>query len=221
MAHSSACWQGVTIPAGFARLRDSIHREGMNLSCRTAEFPRTRSGGNYDGRQERRKGLVSGCTTIPRVFHSHGMKTGNGVVGTGQAVVGEKGMPWRVGALTRALLCGDPYWLSAAVRAWLARERTLAVGDSDEKEGNRRNGIGECSPAADHPMLSGRLFRPGSTYTVTSTPQPREGSMSVYGSTSWMVVSRCRATRSGQLLRGSGASVPVLASAPRKAVVRA
>ena len=38
------------------------------------------------------------------------MKTGNGVVGTGQAVVGEKGMPWRVGALTRALLCGDPRW---------------------------------------------------------------------------------------------------------------
>ena len=68
--------------------------------------------------------MVSGCTTTPRVLHSHGMKTGNGVVGTGQAVVGEKGMPWRVGALTRALLCGDPYWLSAAVRAWLVRERT-------------------------------------------------------------------------------------------------
>ena len=79
------------------------------------------------------------------------------------------------------------------------------MGDSDEKEGNRRNGIGECSPAADRPMLSGRLLRSGSTYTVTSTPQPREGSMSVYGSTSWMVVSRCRVTRSGQLLRGSGA----------------
>ena len=52
--------------------------------------------------------MVSGCTTTPRVFHSHGMKTGNGVVGTGQAVVGEKGNALaRVGALTRALLWGD------------------------------------------------------------------------------------------------------------------
>ena len=55
--------------------------------------------------KKRRKGLVSGCAAIPRVFHSHGMKTGNGVVGTGQAVVGGKGNALaRVGALTRALL---------------------------------------------------------------------------------------------------------------------
>ena len=105
--------------------------------------------------------MVSGCTTIPRVFHSHGMKTGNGVVGTGQAVVGEKGMPWRVGALTRALLCGDPYWLSAAVRAWLARERTLAVGDSDEKEGNRRNGIGEYALLSTTRCSQGACSGPG------------------------------------------------------------
>ena len=43
-----------------------------------------------DGRKGER-GWFQAVQPLPRVFHSHGMKTGNGVVGTGQAVVGEKG----------------------------------------------------------------------------------------------------------------------------------
>ena len=79
----------------------------MNLSCRTAEFPRTRSGGNSDGRQERKKGLVSGCAAIPRVFQAHGMKTGNGVAGTGQAVVGEKGNALASRCTHQGIIVGD------------------------------------------------------------------------------------------------------------------
>ena len=56
------------------------------------------------------------------------MKTGNGVVGTGQAVVGEKGNAL-VSALTRQ---GIIVWgftlVSVAVRAWLVRERTRCRG---------------------------------------------------------------------------------------------
>ena len=95
----------------------------MNLSCRLAEFPRTAGGGNSDGRQERRKGLVLGCTTTPRVLHSHGMKTGNGVVGTGQAVVGEKGNALASRCAHQGIIVWGSTLVSAAVRAWVARER--------------------------------------------------------------------------------------------------
>ena len=100
----------------------------MNLSCRLAEFPRTAGGGNSDGRQERRRGLVLGCTTTPRVLHSHGMKTGNGVVGTGQAVVGKKGNALASRCAHQGIIVRGSVLVSAAVRAWLVRERTCCRG---------------------------------------------------------------------------------------------
>ena len=105
----------------------------MNLSCRLAEFPRTAGGGNSDGRQERRKGLVSGCTTTPRVLHSHGMKTGNGVVGTGQAVVGEKGNALASRCAHQGIIVWGSTLVSAA-DSWYGNGRVV-VGGSDEKEG--------------------------------------------------------------------------------------
>ena len=108
----------------------------MNLSCRLAEFPRTAGGGNSDGRQERRKGLVLGCTTTPRVLHSHGMKTGNGVVGTGQAVVGEKGNALASRCAHQGIIVwGYPRWYRPlSGLGWYGNGR-VAVGGSDEKEG--------------------------------------------------------------------------------------
>ena len=47
-------------------------------------------------------------------------------------------MPWRVGALTRALLCGDPRWYRPlSGLGWYGNGR-VAVGDSDEKKGEMR-----------------------------------------------------------------------------------
>ena len=60
--------QGVRISAGFARLRDSIHREGMNLSCRPSEFPPLLVRGNSDGRQEGERGWFQAVQPFPEFF---------------------------------------------------------------------------------------------------------------------------------------------------------
>ena len=111
----------------------------MNLSCRLAEFPRTAGGGNSDGRQERRKGLVLGCTTTPRVLHSHGMKTGNGVVGTGQAVVGEKGNALASRCAHQGIIVwGYPRWYRPLSGLGWYGNGSVAVDGGDEKEGEVR-----------------------------------------------------------------------------------
>ena len=140
---------GVWLSAGFARFRDSIRREGVNLSCRTEELPLTQGGGNSDGRQERRKGLVLGCTAILQFLQSHGTKTGNGVSGTGQAVVGEKGNALVSAPTRQGIIVWGSTLVSAAVRAWLVRERTRCRRWRRREEGEVR----ACSGFRGGPSL--------------------------------------------------------------------
>ena len=107
--------------------------EGRSLLTVQRNFLHRRVG-NSDGRLRRGKRFgfrlycLSPISSVLR-YEDRGRRRGN------RPVAGEKEMPWRVGALTKALLCGAPRWYRPLSGLGWYGNGSVAVDGGDEKKG--------------------------------------------------------------------------------------